>query len=70
MIGKAKSEGCINDLVIKIAGKNLPISTARIKKLNTQTLHSALKVKQTGFKPIYSTNEGINKMVNWYKSQL
>ncbi|GCC52471.1 NAD(P)-dependent oxidoreductase [Chryseotalea sanaruensis] len=57
------------DLAIKITGKNLPISTARIKKLNTQTLHSANKVRQTGFLPVYSTQQGIMKMVSWYKSQ-
>lgn len=57
------------DILIKITGKNLPISTARIKKLNTQTLHSAEKVRQSGFVPAYTTQEGIVKMVNWYKSQ-
>lgn len=57
------------DLAIKITGKNLPISTARIKKLNTQTLHSAQKVRKAGFVPAYTTQEGIVKMVQWYTSQ-
>jgi GlcNAc-P-P-Und epimerase len=56
------------DLLIKITGKNFPISTARIKKLNTQTLHSARKMAAAGFKPDYTTKQGLGKMVAWYKS--
>lgn len=54
------------DLAIKITGKNLPISTSRIKKLGTQTHHSAKKLFAMGFTPQYSTIEGIQKMVSWY----
>lgn len=56
------------DLAIKISGKNLPISTARVKKLATQTYHSATKIFSEGFKPEYSTKEGLKKMVDWYKT--
>lgn len=56
------------DLAIKLTGKNLAISTARIKKLNTQTLHASKRITETGFTPIFSTEQGIVKMVNWYKS--
>ena len=55
------------DLMIKITGKNVPISTSRVKKLATETYHSAKKVFQEGFKPQYSTREGLVKMVTWYK---
>lgn len=55
------------DLAIKVTGKNFPISTARIKKLGTQTYHSAEKIMKAGFKPTYTTLEGISKMVAWYK---
>lgn len=58
------------DLAIKITGKNLPISTARIKKLGTQTHHSAEKIFAEGFVPEYSTIEGIRKMVEWYRKGL
>jgi len=56
------------DLAIKISGKNLPISSARIKKLATETHHSAMKIFDAGFTPKYSTKEGISKMVSWYKT--
>lgn len=54
------------DLAIKLTGRNLPISSARIKKLATQTFHSAEKIFKEGFKPNYSTVEGLNRMVRWY----
>jgi GlcNAc-P-P-Und epimerase len=57
------------DLFIKLSGKNFPISSSRIKKLSTQTYHSAKKVFEDGFTPEYSTKEGIMKMVAWYKQQ-
>jgi GlcNAc-P-P-Und epimerase len=56
------------DLAIKITGKNLPISTARIKKLGTQTYHSAKKIFDEGYSPKYTTHDGLKKMVGWYKS--
>jgi GlcNAc-P-P-Und epimerase len=57
------------DILIKITGKNFPISTARIKKLSTPTHHSARKLFSMGFEPQYSTVEGLKNMVAWYKSQ-
>jgi nucleoside-diphosphate-sugar epimerase len=56
------------DLLIKITGKNLPISTSRIRKLNTQTLHSAKKIFTEGFEPKFTTVEGLEKMVAWYSA--
>lgn len=57
------------DLAIKLTGQNLPISTARIEKLATQTYHSARKLFSEGFSPQYSTIDGLGRMVDWYKSQ-
>lgn len=57
------------DLIIKLTGKNLPISTSRIKKLGTQTYHSAKKLFDAGFKPQYSTIDGLKKMVEWYRKE-
>jgi GlcNAc-P-P-Und epimerase len=54
------------DLMIKVSGKNLPISTARIKKLNTQTLHSAEKIFNEGYKATYTTIDGLRNMAAWY----
>jgi GlcNAc-P-P-Und epimerase len=55
------------DAIIKLTGKNLPISSARIKKLGTSTHHSASKLFSEGFKPPYTTTDGLIKMTNWYK---
>ncbi len=55
------------DLIIKLTGKNLPISSARIKKLGTSTRHSAYKIFSEGFKPHHTTVDGLVKMVEWYK---
>ena len=55
------------DIVIKLTGKNLPISTARIKKLfKTQTKFEADKLLSTGYTPKVELKEGINRMVQWY----
>jgi nucleoside-diphosphate-sugar epimerase len=56
------------DAVIKLTGKNLPISSARIKKLGTATHHSAKKIFSEGYKAKFSTVDGLKKMVDWYKS--
>jgi nucleoside-diphosphate-sugar epimerase len=57
------------DLLIKLTNKNLPISSARIKKLGTSTHHSAKKIFSEGFNPQYSSADGLRKMVEWYKAQ-
>jgi len=56
------------DVIIKVTGKNLPISTARIKKLGTQTKYSAKKIWDTGFIPRFTTRDGIARMIEWYKN--
>jgi len=57
------------DMAIKITGKNLPISSARIKKLATQTFHSAQKVRNEGFQPQFTTIQGLHKMIEWYRKE-
>lgn len=58
------------DVVIKLTGKNLPISTARIKKLFTmQTKYEADKVLATGYTPKVPLKEGIDRMVKWYMAE-
>lgn len=55
------------DVVIKLTGKNLPISTARVKKMfKTQTKFEADKLLSTGYTPKVELKEGINRMVQWY----
>jgi GlcNAc-P-P-Und epimerase len=58
------------DLMIKLTGKNFPISSSRIKKLGTETHHSAKKLFSEGFKPSISTVDGLRKMVQWYKQEV
>lgn len=59
------SMGIPFDILIKLTGKDLPISTNRVKKFCTQTYHKAEKLMQFGFNPQYSTIDGLNNMVKW-----
>ncbi|MFN7374698.1 MAG: NAD-dependent epimerase/dehydratase family protein [bacterium] len=58
------------DVVIKLTGKNLPVSSARIKKLfATRTLFEAGKLAQAGWKSPVSLAEGLGRMVKWYLAE-
>lgn len=66
-LGLAMLGGLPFDLVIALSGKNLPVSTARIKKLfSTQTKFEADKVRAAGFQAKIPLTEGIRRMVEWY----
>ncbi len=55
------------DLVIKLTGKNLPISTARVKKMfKTETKFEADKLLSTGYQPKVPLKDGIDRMTKWY----
>ncbi len=55
------------DIVIALTGKNLPISSARLKKLfHTQTKFEADKLAAAGYTPRVPLTEGIDRMVKWY----
>ena len=54
------------DIYIKVSGKNFPISSARVKKLNTATQHLAENIKKDGFVAKFDNREGLLKMVEWY----
>lgn len=56
------------DLLIALTGKNLSISTSRVRKLQTQTYHSGAKIRAMGFRPKTSIREGMQQMINWYLS--
>lgn len=57
------------DAVIKLTGKNLPISTARVKKMfKTETKFEADKLLDAGYQPKVPLKEGIDRMVKWYIS--
>ena len=57
------------DWAIRLTGKNLPISTDRIKKFCTTTHHKAAKILSEGFRPQFTIEEGLKKMVEWYLSE-
>ncbi|MHC4946784.1 MAG: NAD-dependent epimerase/dehydratase family protein [Planctomycetota bacterium] len=54
------------DAVIAVTGRNLPISTARMRKLCTETLFEADKVRAAGFEAPVPLAEGLRRMVAWY----
>jgi GlcNAc-P-P-Und epimerase len=56
------------DIAIKLTGKDLPISTNRVKKFCTETYHKAEKILSIGFKPEFNNQEGLENMVKWLKS--
>lgn len=56
------------DFIIKLTGRNLPISSARIRKLSTTTHFNASKIFADGYIPEVNTVEGLKKMVDWYRS--
>ncbi len=54
------------DFLIWMTKKNFPISTMRVRKYCTQTLNNSKKIIDLGFKPKYSSKEGLNITVKWY----
>jgi nucleoside-diphosphate-sugar epimerase len=55
------------DIATALTGKNLPISTFRIRKLaGDQTRFEAEKVRAAGFRPEVQLRDGIARMVDWY----
>lgn len=58
------------DLIIAITGKNLPISSMRVRKLfRDQTKFEADKLAAAGFKSPVPLAEGITRMVKWYLAE-
>ncbi|MFM2286354.1 MAG: hypothetical protein RLZZ543_1851 [Bacteroidota bacterium] len=56
------------DWAIALTGKNLKISSKRVKKLITQTNHGAAQIREWGFQPKHSIAFGMEKMIRWYLS--
>lgn len=65
----ASAAGLPFDIAIKLTGKNLPISTARMKKLATQTKFEAEKIRAAGFVPPVGLRDGLIRMVRWYERE-
>ena len=56
------------DVAAKRFSVNLPITAARIKKVNTPTHHRSDKLRLDGFEPRFSIYDGLDKACDWYKS--
>ncbi|UFU02224.1 NAD-dependent epimerase/dehydratase family protein [Ruania suaedae] len=55
------------DLVGKVTGKDLPITSARVRKLSdAETAFAADRIREAGFTPAVSLPDGIEQMVTWY----
>jgi nucleoside-diphosphate-sugar epimerase len=55
------------DLVIRLTGRNLPISSARVRKLAlAQTRFPADKVRRAGYAPKVPLREGLRRMTEWF----
>ncbi|QOJ00148.1 MAG: NAD(P)-dependent oxidoreductase [Phycisphaeraceae bacterium] len=58
------------DLVIALTGKNLPISSMRIRKFaGMQTKFESDRARALGFSPAVSLAEGIDRMVRWFLAE-
>lgn len=57
------------DIMIKLTGKDFPISTNRIKKFCTETYHKAEKCDAAGFIAKYTNVDGLKRMVDWQKNE-
>jgi GlcNAc-P-P-Und epimerase len=69
-LGLAVTAALPFDVVIKATGKNLPVSSMRIKKLfSTQTKFEADKLLATGWTSPISLRQGLDKMTKWYLAE-
>ena len=58
------------DLLARVLGRDLPITSARIRKLSSaETRFGAERVLATGFEPTVGLREGLADMVRWYRSE-
>ncbi|MGC9455844.1 MAG: NAD-dependent epimerase/dehydratase family protein [Phycisphaerae bacterium] len=61
--------GKMFDLASKVTGKPLRVSSARVKKLATSTRFAADRIRQAGFEPEFSIEQGLRSMTAWYLRQ-
>ena len=58
------------DLFIRLTGRNLPVSSMRVRKLaGDQTRFEADKARAAGYVPRVTLGEGIDRMVRWYLTE-
>jgi nucleoside-diphosphate-sugar epimerase len=54
------------DIVSKIVNKNLAVSSARVRKIATETKFPAQAIRDYGFTPKYTIEQGLQNMIRWY----
>jgi GlcNAc-P-P-Und epimerase len=57
--------GLLFDLLAKVSGKRLPISSIRVRKFCAETLFSSTRVAATGFRPLFSLSEALKRTVEF-----
>jgi len=58
------------DLLGRVLGRDLPITSARIRKLaSAETMFTADRVRETGFEPTVPLSEALEAMVRWYRAE-
>ncbi len=58
------------DIIGKIARYDFPITSARILKFNTATEHRSVKIREFGFCPSHTLEEGLRNNVRWYGNNI
>jgi len=58
------------DTIGSITGKDLPITSARIRKFNTPTMYGSERIRHLGFKQPHSIAEGLEQNIKWYFEEL
>ncbi|MCX7983457.1 MAG: NAD(P)-dependent oxidoreductase [Bacteroidetes bacterium] len=62
----AISCGIVFDIMGKLTGIDFSITAARMKKFTKPTCHYANKIREFGFVPGYSIEEGLREHIVWY----
>ena len=52
------------DVLSRVTGRQLPVSSVRVKKFCADTTVAADKIQQSGFKPKYTLAEGVDRMIS------
>ncbi len=66
----AELGGVVFDVAGKLTGIDFPITAARMKKFSVSTYHRAERIRQFGFVPKYSIEEGLKENIDWYRAQV
>ena len=57
--------GLVFDAASRLTGKKFPISSIRIKKFCSDTQFTSLRIRETGFTPPYSLEEGLHRTIQY-----